>query len=145
VGYNDTYGHRAGDRTLQEIARAIQDTVKRPGDLVARYGGEEFVVILPRTDVEGAIHLAETICTVIRTLAIPHCKSQVSSYVTISAGVATEIPQLSSDFQKVIDAADWALYQAKTAGRDRFSQYIKSSSSTKLYPINNLFPELEAN
>lgn len=117
--YNDTYGHQAGDRCLQTVANTIRNTVKRPADLVARYGGEEFAVILPKTDTEGAIMLAETICSVIRKLAIPHSSSQVSPYVTISAGVSTTIPKPGSDLQQMIEIADQALYQAKSDGRDR--------------------------
>ena len=120
--YNDTYGHRVGDRCLQKIAKAIKDIIKRPGDLVARYGGEEFAVILPNTDTEGATHVADNICQVVRTLAIPHKNSQVSPYVTLSAGFTTEIPQPDSDMEEMISAADRALYQAKIAGRDRFVQ-----------------------
>ena len=135
--YNDTYGHQAGDRCLQEIAQAIKNTVKRPADLVARYGGEEFAVILPQTDAEGALILAQTICYAVRTLAIPHKNSQVSSDVSISAGVATEIPQPNSDFQTIIAAADRALYQAKTQGRDRVQPYNKQSSPTiSIYPFS---------
>jgi len=122
--YNDTYGHRAGDRCLIEIAQAIKDIVKRPGDLVARYGGEEFAVILPNTDTEGVTYVAEKICDAIRKLAIPHQNSQVSPYVTMSAGFTTVIPQANSDLEEMIAAADRALYQAKTAGRDRFVQNI---------------------
>jgi diguanylate cyclase (GGDEF)-like protein len=122
--YNDTYGHRAGDRCLQKIAQAIKDIIKRPADLVARYGGEEFAVILPDTGVQGAIHVAKKICDAVRTLAIPHENSQVSPYVTISVGFTTEIPQPDSDLEKMIAAADRALYQAKAAGRDRFMQNI---------------------
>ncbi|MHC5594764.1 MAG: GGDEF domain-containing protein [Nostoc sp.] len=122
--YNDTYGHRVGDRCLQEIAKAIKDIIKRPGDLVARYGGEEFAVILPNTDTEGATHVANKICHAVRTLAISHKNSQVSPYVTISVGFTTEIPQPSSDLEEMIAVADRALYQAKAAGRDRFMQNI---------------------
>ncbi|MEH2422210.1 MAG: PleD family two-component system response regulator [Nostoc sp.] len=122
--YNDTYGHRVGDRCLQEIAQAIKDIIKRPGDLVARYGGEEFAVILPNTDTEGATHVADRICHAVRTLAIPHKNSQVSPHVTISVGFTTLIPQPSSDLEEMITVADGALYQAKTAGRDRFVQNI---------------------
>ncbi|MDZ8035814.1 PleD family two-component system response regulator [Nostoc sp. DedSLP04] len=122
--YNDTYGHRVGDRCLQKIAQAIKDIIKRPGDLVARYGGEEFAVILPNTDTEGATHVADQICRAVQTLAIPHQKSQVSSHVTISVGFTTEIPQPDSDLEEMITAADRALYQAKAAGRDRFVQNI---------------------
>ncbi|MBE9206964.1 PleD family two-component system response regulator [Nostoc sp. LEGE 06077] len=126
--YNDTYGHRAGDRCLQKVAQAIKDTVKRPADLVARYGGEEFAVILPKTEMQGAANLAEKICSVVRKLAIPHSNSQVSGYVTISGGVAADIPQPGSDFQDMISAADRALYQAKIEGRDRFQQSNKQST-----------------
>ncbi|QFS49342.1 response regulator [Nostoc sphaeroides] len=123
--YNDTYGHRIGDRCLQEIAKALKDIIKRPGDLVARYGGEEFAVILPNTNAEGATYVAEKICHAVRTLAIPHKNSQVSPHVTISVGFTTEIPQPDSDIEEMIAAADRALYQAKTAGRDRFVQNIQ--------------------
>ncbi|WGV28841.1 GGDEF domain-containing response regulator [Halotia branconii] len=125
--YNDTYGHQAGDRCLQKIAGSIQNTVKRPADLVARYGGEEFAVILPSTSIEGAIFLAETICSAIRNLAILHRNSLINSYVTVSIGVATETPQISSDFQTIIAVADQALYEAKTAGRDRVKFYNQQS------------------
>ena len=123
--YNDTYGHRIGDRCLQEIAKAIKDIIKRPGDLVARYGGEEFAVILPNTDTQGATHVADNICHAVRTLVIPHKNSQISPHVTLSAGFTTEIPQLDSDIEEMISAADRALYQAKAAGRDRFVQNIQ--------------------
>ncbi|WP_341527647.1 PleD family two-component system response regulator [Nostoc sp. UHCC 0302] len=120
--YNDTYGHLLGDRCLYKIAQAILNVVKRPADLVTRYGGEEFAVILPHTNLEGAAYLAEKICFAVRALAIPHQNSQVSSHVTLSAGLATVIPQSGSNFEEIIAIADKALYQAKAAGRDRFLQ-----------------------
>ncbi|MBN3924063.1 PleD family two-component system response regulator [Nostoc sp. NMS4] len=128
--YNDTYGHRVGDRCLQKIAQAIKDIIKRPGDLVARYGGEEFTVILPNTDTMGATYVADKICHAVRALAIPHQKSQVSSYVTISVGFTTEIPQPDYDLEEMIAAADRALYEAKAAGRDRFVQNMLLPKST---------------
>ncbi|MDF5710652.1 MAG: diguanylate cyclase [Nostoc sp. S4] len=115
--YNDTYGHPMGDRTLAKIARVIKDVVQRPTDLVARYGGEEFAVILSNTDTLGAVHIAQKICFAVWKLAIPHQNSQVSCYVTVSAGLATVIPMFNSSFQEIIVAADKALYQAKEAGR----------------------------
>ncbi|WP_414550366.1 diguanylate cyclase domain-containing protein [Anabaena sp. CCY 0017] len=117
--YNDTYGHQLGDRCLQQVAQCINNSIKRPADLVARYGGEEFSVILPNTDMEGAMILAEIICSSVRKMDIPHSSSPVSPVVTISAGVATLIPKPNSDYQEVILLADKALYQAKMAGRDR--------------------------
>lgn len=117
--YNDTYGHRDGDRCLQKVAQAISTTARRSGDLVARYGGEEFAVVLPNTDVEGATQVAQKMCFAVTKMAIPHYHSQVSSHVTISAGVTTVFPQPNCDFEGMIIAADKALYLAKSMGRNR--------------------------
>ncbi|MBP5976645.1 PleD family two-component system response regulator [Brasilonema sp. CT11] len=118
--YNDTYGHQLGDSVLIEIAKAIRYIVQRPGDLVARYGGEEFAVILPNTDVLGSTEVGQRIYSAIQRLAIPHQNSLVSSHITLSAGLATVIPKPGSNFEEIIAAADKALYQAKSAGRDCF-------------------------
>ncbi|BAZ50684.1 response regulator receiver modulated diguanylate cyclase [Nostoc sp. NIES-4103] len=117
--YNDTYGHRAGDRCLQKVAKAIQSAARRSVDLVARYGGEEFAVVLPNTNTKGATQVAQAMCFAVRMLAIPHSNSQASSYVTLSAGVGTTIPVPGSDFEEMIVAVDRALYKAKLTGRDR--------------------------
>ena len=117
--YNDCYGHLQGDCCLQKVAQAISNVIKRPADLVARYGGEEFTVILPNTNLEGAMIVANKIHGSIRNLQIPHQKSQVSEYVSVSIGVSSYIPeyQLSPDI--LINITDEALYQAKRQGRDR--------------------------
>ena len=116
--YNDTYGHLAGDSCLKQVAVALQEAVKRSGDLVARYGGEEFAILLPKTDLEGAILVAETICSQVRSLQIPHKNSPIKPYVTISLGVASVIPEPPLIPETLILRADQALYQAKTNGRD---------------------------
>jgi len=117
--YNDSYGHQAGDKCLQQVAGAMRCVVKRPNDLVARYGGEEFVVVLPYTPITGAVHLAEAILKAVRSLEIPHNKSAVSWCVTISLGVAGILPTPEVLPSTLIEAADAALYQAKFLGRDR--------------------------
>jgi diguanylate cyclase (GGDEF)-like protein len=117
--YNDTYGHQAGDRCLQQVAKTLQATVKRSTDLVARYGGEEFAVILPNTSSQGAIHIAEEACAKIRESAIPHGSSLVQPFVTLSVGVASMVPSLQTKSEVLITRADQALYQAKASGRDR--------------------------
>lgn len=117
--YNDSRGHQAGDECLQQIAQAMKLAVKRPADLVARYGGEEFAVILPKTNQEGAITVAEEIRLAIKALAIPHPQSSVSKYITLSMGISCTIPAHESCSEKLIAAADQALYQAKKMGRDR--------------------------
>lgn len=117
--YNDTYGHQAGDECLRRVAAVMRETVNRPTDLVARYGGEEFAVILTDTDEEGAAAVAETIRKAIEALRITHADSNVSEYVTISAGVATMTPQGDMQTGAIIENADQSLYQAKHRGRNQ--------------------------
>jgi len=122
--YNDCYGHQAGDACLIQIAQAAQDVVNRPADLVARYGGEEFAVILPNTDQQGALVVAENIQHAIRALAIPHERSQVGAIVSISLGIASTVPTPDTLPDILITLADRALYTAKQQGRDRYSVSI---------------------
>ena len=117
--YNDTYGHVTGDLCLQQIAGAIEQAAKRPADLVARYGGEEFAIILPNTKAEGALAVADEIQNYVKALQIPHAKSQVSQYVTLSLGISVTVPTPKSAFEQLISTADQALYEAKFQGRDR--------------------------
>ncbi len=117
--YNDTYGHSQGDTCLQQVAQALQKGVQRSIDLVARYGGEEFVVILPLMDQEGALQVADKIRDVLQQFNLPHRGSTVAERVTISIGVCTLIPTLDRVPLDLINAADQALYQAKTQGRNR--------------------------
>lgn len=117
--YNDYYGHQAGDRCLQQVAQSASNVVTRKTDLLARYGGEEFVIILPNTNGSGALRVAETIRDRLKQLQIPHLDSQVSPWVTVSLGVATTIPTDSEKPESLIAAADAALYEAKSQGRDR--------------------------
>ncbi|TAG33060.1 MAG: diguanylate cyclase, partial [Oscillatoriales cyanobacterium] len=120
--YNDNYGHQAGDACLQQVARAIGDACAHaPAErlyLAARYGGEEFGVILPNTDIAAAQAFAEGIRRRVKALAIPHLKSVVTDCVTLSMGVAT-IAEGQNSPKMLIEAADKALYRAKSGGRDR--------------------------
>ena len=118
--YNDTYGHQAGDDCLRKVAQVMQKAAKRAIDLCARYGGEEFAVVLPHTEQPGAIQVAQGIGIGVKDLAIAHATSKVTPLVTVSLGVATTIPSLDSSPERLIMAADKALYKAKAAGRDRF-------------------------
>ncbi|ANB61557.1 diguanylate cyclase [Anoxybacteroides amylolyticum] len=118
--FNDTYGHQRGDECLQQVAKTLEQTLKRPTDLVARYGGEEFAVILPSTDLNGAYTVAEQLRKNVEALHIPHAGSLISRYVTISLGVATMKPASASDDGKqLIALADEGLYKAKQNGRNR--------------------------
>ena len=119
--YNDTYGHQVGDSCLKQVARTISRALKRPADLVARYGGEEFAVIMPNTSNLGAIQIAEKLRFEVHQLMIPHTASAVSEYVTLSLGVASTIPNQKLSAEKLIAAADEALYEAKKQGRNQVS------------------------
>ncbi|NET27581.1 bifunctional diguanylate cyclase/phosphodiesterase, partial [Okeania sp. SIO1I7] len=141
--YNDTYGHQQGDKCLQQVAKAIQATVKRPGDFVARYGGEEFVVVLPNTPMEGALKVAENIRTEIEALKIPHQASATSQWVTSSLGVADSNCSKTSNPERLLKAADTALYNAKTSGRNRIEIcYVCMESLEKQQQEINLVTQL---
>ena len=118
--YNDNYGHLAGDGCLRQVASALNEVVHRPADLVARYGGEEFVVVLPHTDIDGAVKLANKLCEKIRSLNIPHAYSEAAEHLTISVGITSKVACESSSPTDLIALADEALYQAKESGRDRY-------------------------
>lgn len=130
--YNDNYGHQTGDACLQQVARAIGDTCTEVHAerlyLAARYGGEEFGVILPNTDLATAQAVAEEIRSRVKALAIPHIKSVASDWVSLSLGVAT-ISEGQNSPKMLIEAADKALYQAKSGGRDRVVVSQQSASS----------------
>jgi diguanylate cyclase (GGDEF)-like protein len=121
--YNDTYGHQAGDKCLQQVAQALSQSV-RNGELAGRYGGEEFAVVLPNTSYEAALSVAERIVTNVRALNIPHGSSKTSNIVTLSCGVADMTEEDGSSLDLLIKA-DRALYRAKEAGRDRALGYVK--------------------
>ncbi len=121
--YNDYYGHPQGDLCLEIIAHELLEIAERPRDFIARYGGEEFVVFLPDTDKNGALSIAERARLLVEGLKIKHGTSQISSFVTISLGVASITP---TDPMKSADLtlfADKALYMAKNEGRNRVCVY----------------------
>jgi diguanylate cyclase (GGDEF)-like protein len=100
------------------VAHYLAETLRRTGDLAARYGGEEFAVLLPATDLDGGLRVAEQLRQGIEALALPH-EAAPSGRVTASFGVATMAPAAGQTPSALIEAADLALYQAKTAGRNR--------------------------
>ena len=117
-GFNDHYGHPAGDDCLRSVGLAIKHALRRPGDLAARYGGEEFVVLLPNTPEIGAAALAEHMRQAVRELRIAYdtCQAKI---VTISLGVATFAPERHTHRPgALVEAADRMLYTAKAGGRN---------------------------
>ena len=119
--YNDFYGHLHGDVCLTQIAEIALKSIKRSADFVARYGGEEFILVLPNTEKDGAFLIAERIMKKLKRKAIPHQKSTISKFVSISIGISTIIPNVKKSPKELISLADQALYLSKEQGRNRIS------------------------
>jgi diguanylate cyclase (GGDEF)-like protein len=115
--YNDHYGHLAGDACLELVARTLSQAV-RDGDMVARYGGEEFAVVLPRTDRATAHAVGERIQQAVAALAEKHATA-AAEIVTVSVGVAAEVPGAGRAVEDLLADADTHLYEAKQRGRNR--------------------------
>jgi diguanylate cyclase (GGDEF)-like protein len=128
--FNDHYGHLAGDDCLRQVAQTLAEGARRPADLVARYGGEEFVSVLPETNLEGARQVAEQLRDKINALQIPHARSPVAGYVTLSLGVATQTPTVGQQPQGIVELADARLYISKESGRNRVTACVSSIVET---------------
>ncbi len=119
--FNDHYGHQEGDTCLIKIAKVLFKSIVRKSDLVARFGGEEFACILPNTNLENAIIIAERLRINVMELQIPHAFSTVENIVTISLGVASIVPNVNSSCNLLVKASDEALYISKETGRNKVS------------------------
>lgn len=117
--YNDKFGHQMGDVCLYSITKIISGQLKRAADFIARYGGEEFAVVLPNTNAENARLLAERIRRSVEEARIQAANDSVSSWVTISVGVATTTAEFNQSSSVLIKAADQAMYKSKQSGRNR--------------------------
>ena len=116
--YNDTFGHQQGDKALQAVADIITQTLKRPADFPSRWRGEEFLVLLPETDITGALTIAELIRTNIENNIVQTAEN-TETKVTVSIGANSEMPSLNYPYERFISKADKALYKAKETGRNR--------------------------
>jgi len=123
--FNDTYGHQAGDEILKTLGALLLNSI-RASDLAARYGGEEFAVILHYTDLETARAVAERL----RELVASHAFriNEKEFHITISIGVAAIPHPKIANLQKLVDAADQALYSAKRNGRNRVEVFNEVTS-----------------
>ena len=116
--YNDTYGHHQGDNALRAFADAAAATLNRASDFVARWGGEEFVMLLPNTDIDGAVEVAERVRKNVEALIIP-TEDGEETRITVSIGVKSAIPSADTSAPGFLTKADQALYRAKESGRNR--------------------------
>lgn len=114
---NDSYGHPFGDKCLIEAAQLISSSIRRPPDVAARYGGEEFVVMLPRTDRAGALHVAALVQGRISDCDLRD--GDLHARMTVSIGVVCIVPTQQESTASVLKAADIQLYRAKDNGRNR--------------------------
>jgi len=119
--YNDEYGHQMGDVCLFSVAKIMGGQLKRASDFIARYGGEEFVIVLPNTSSESAQIMAEQLRRSVEEERIKAGNDEVSSWVTVSIGVATTIAKRDQLSSVIVKAADQALYKSKHEGRNRVS------------------------
>jgi two-component system cell cycle response regulator len=120
---NDKHGHKAGDEALRQLAKMLTENL-RPYDRAGRWGGEEFIVILPETELQEAVTVAERLRARVEASPIS-LEDSKSLAMQISVGVASVSAPYPS-LERLIDAADQALYQAKQSGRNRVCSYDKS-------------------
>lgn len=114
---NDTHGHTIGDEVLQKLAVGLREHIRQP-DTIGRYGGEEFLVVLPHSTLKAAKEQAQRLCEWVRSTPVTVGEQDLS--ITISIGIA-QYKLHKEDWQKLLNRADGALYQAKNNGRDRWS------------------------
>ena len=117
--YNDSCGHAAGDACLRQVAGLLKQAVQRPGDVMARIGGEEFIALLPGEDAAGAYKVAHAMQTILQQAEIVHPSSPVNAFVTVCIGYCVAIPEGDETWLGLFQAADKALYKAKTNGRNQ--------------------------
>lgn len=129
--FNDTYGHRQGDRMLQHVAKTLKDSLKRSTDLLFRYGGEEFVILLPGTGLDGAVATAELLRKAIAKMEVACPSAHTINKATVSIGVASMVPQVTARVSDLLEKSDQMLYQAKINGRNRVEFEFSALDDTR--------------
>ena len=127
--FNDKHGHLLGDECLKDITWIIKNVIRRVSDDVFRYGGEEFAVLLPGTEEEGALQVAESVLSEVRKNS-PRRNDIYGPGVTVSIGIATILPGETEKPEELIHSSDMALYEAKSRGRNRLWVFSMENSET---------------
>ena len=128
--YNDRNGHQGGDLALEMTAQCLKSAL-RAADVASRYGGEEFCILLPQTALAEGVQIAERIRRRITRVRFPHGKSQPLGSVTVSIGVSAFVPEALDTPEKIIEAADRALYLAKRLGKNRVETFELPATETE--------------
>ena len=128
---NDTYGHHGGDAALVRISDTFRERT-RQSDFPSRYGGEEFVLILPETDQDNAVQVANKVHESIRACSFGTTTRPF--VLTVSIGVSSTSARFYSDWQELVKDADRALYLAKNSGKDRIEIWHPEKKSSELHP-----------
>ena len=119
---NDRYGHLYGDKVLSRVAHLLRESLRKKEDFAARFGGEEFVILLPATDPQSAMMVAERLRRLIELAGFPATEASDGALrgvqATVSCGVASVSPLVCDEPQRLIQAADEALYRSKELGRN---------------------------
>jgi len=118
--YNDSHGHQQGDSALITVVSAFGKALKRPGDFAVRWGGEEFIILLPNTDLKGAMEVAEQVRKSVEDAVVP---GDCGQNVTVSIGIHTWVYGDGGTIDELIANADFALYEAKHQGRNKVFCY----------------------
>lgn len=132
--YNDYYGHVEGDRVLKKVAHCLKQVINRPYDNIIRYGGEEFIVVLPRTNLDGAKLIAHKMSRAVERLLIENSHSAYGR-VTVSIGVAASRENIALDFIDIVKKADKAMYKAKASGKNNVVADNDLSMQTSRYAM----------
>ena len=136
--YNDTNGHLAGDKLLQELAHLVPQSIRKD-DIFGRYGGEEFLLILPNTNLRQGLATANKIRAMVAAHRFPFAERQPLGSLSVSGGVA-EYPHHGRDAQGLLHAADDALYEAKQQGRNRVAGAATAPAAAVPTPERGLIP-----
>ena len=133
--FNDSAGHAAADDALKAVASCLKEIAQRSTDLAARLGGDEFVLVLPDTNTEGALRIANSMQDMVKGLDVRNPGSLISSRLTVSQGVATSVPSSKGNWKSLLLEADRALYRAKQMGRARVAKTIERRPPTSRQSI----------
>jgi len=120
--YNDNYGHPKGDKCLESIGTFLANNIRKGSDMAVRYGGEEFLLILPNTNIKGAINVVNSIKVKLNEEALPHLhRPDELSHITVSFGISSSV--FATNISELLQQADIAMYKAKDLGRNTYFNY----------------------